>query len=179
MPGRNPKIVETIEVDNSKTHYTKAEIEARTLNTPTLLSRRLYPPKWLNQAGRNEWKRIVRLAKRSGIFNALDTNALGMYCQSYGRAVEAYDEYKKLKHLMGEDKNVLVMSSGKINPLIRLMQQEEEQCRKWSAVLGLDPVGRARLGLAKAKHADDDDPMAQLLNEITDYVNTGPGGDNG
>jgi P27 family predicted phage terminase small subunit len=157
MPGRKPKLIEAIAADNSATRYTKAEIEARELNTPQLVSRRLYPPKWL--------------ARQAGIFNGLDVNALGMYCQSYGRAVEAYNEYKKLKRLMGTDKNVLVMSSGKINPLIRLMQQEEEQCRKWSAVLGLDPVGRARLGLAKAKHAADEDPMSQLLSEITDFVN--------
>jgi len=172
MPGRKPKLIEAIEADNSATRYTKAEIEARELNTPQLVSRRLYPPKWLNDPGLHEWKRIIRLARRAGVFNGLDVNALGMYCQSYGRAVEAYDEYKKLKRLMGADKNVLVMSSGKINPLIRLMQQEEEQCRKWSAVLGLDPVGRARIGLAKARHADDGDDMADLLSEIEEWVNS-------
>jgi P27 family predicted phage terminase small subunit len=171
MPGRHPKSIQAIEADNSQIHLTKAEMEARCINTPGVITRRLYPPKWLNDAGRQEWKRIVRLARRAGIFNGLDVNALGMYCQSYGRAVEAYDEYRKLKRLMGADKNVLVMSSGKINPLIRLMQQEEEQCRKWSAVLGLDPVGRARIGLAKAKHADDDDPMAAFLNNIERDLN--------
>ncbi len=175
MPGRKPKLVEAIEADNSATRYTKSEIEARELNTPQLASRRLYPPKWLNEVGKHEWKRILRLARRAGVFNGLDVNALGMYCQSYGRAVEAYDEYRKLKRLMGADKNVLVMSSGKINPLIRLMQQEEEQCRKWSAVLGLDPVGRARIGLAKARHAEDDDPMEQLLNEAKSYLIEGSG----
>ena len=29
MPGRNPKLVEAIEADNSKIHLTKAEIEAK------------------------------------------------------------------------------------------------------------------------------------------------------
>jgi P27 family predicted phage terminase small subunit len=169
MPGRNPKLIGEIEADNSRTRYTKAEIEARKLNTPVVSKTKMAPPIWMNELARKEWRRIIRIAQSSEVYTSLDTNALAMYCQSYSRLREAYTEYKKLQSRIGEEKTALITSKGQINPLIRLMQMEEEQCRKWGAILGLDPTGRARIGIARSKK-EQADPMQQLLDEVQEFM---------
>lgn len=172
MPGRNPKIPETL--DDGRTHYSKAEIEARRANTPKIESARLRPPKWLDDIARIEWRRVVRLARESGIYTDLDVNALGMYCMSYSRAIQAYKEYKELEERQSVDnpgKSVMIYK-GRTNPLMSVAMAAEDQCRKWSAILGLDPVSRARMGIAR-KNATVEDPLEDLLNEFTNYANSG------
>ena len=170
MPGRYPKLIEEIEADNSRTHKTKAEIEARKAATPQGESAYLRAPDWLNDVARREWRRIIRLARRSGIFTNLDLNALGMYCQSYSRLRLAYQEYDKLQAKIGDKQTALVTSKMQINPLIKLMQQEEEQCRRWGGLLGLDPTGRARIGLARNRKEEQSE-FEQFLSNVQDGLN--------
>jgi P27 family predicted phage terminase small subunit len=158
VPGRNPKLLAEIDQDNSRTRYTKAVIDARRAETPTIEKATLRAPEWLDDTARKEWRRIIRLTRDAGIYTDLDTNALGMYCMAFSRARLAYDEYKRLAEKVAETdpgKTVLVTSRGKMNPLLRIAIDAEEQCRKWAAILGLDPVGRARIGVQRAKRKDE------------------------
>ena len=61
-------------------------------------------------------------------------------------------------------------SKMQINPLIKLMQQEEEQCRRWGGLLGLDPTGRARIGLARNRKEEQSE-FEQFLNNVQDDLN--------
>jgi len=173
MPGRLPKTIQQIEKDNSRTRYTKAEIESRRENTPRIYSSTLRAPVWLDEVARKEWRRIIRLARSSDIYTDLDANALGMYCKAFSRALEAYVEYHKLEERVKKDNpeaNLLIAKNGKPNPLLRIAMEAEDQCRKWAAILGLDPVSRARIGLARKK-TEQIDPFKQLLDDVDDYVN--------
>ena len=173
MPGRLPKTIQQIEKDNSRTNYTKAEIEARKKYTPTVERSTLRVPAWLDEVAKKEWHRIIRLARDSGIYTDLDANALGMYCKAFSRALEAYSEYEKLKEMVHKDNpdaNLLITKDKKPNPLLRIAMEAEDQCRKWAAILGLDPVSRARIGLARKRHEEADE-MEQLLDDVTDYMN--------
>jgi P27 family predicted phage terminase small subunit len=174
MPGRHPKLIEAIDEDNTRTRYTRAEIDARREHTPRVEGNRLRPPSWLDPVARKEWRRIVRLADKAELYSDLDANALGMYCMAYSRAVNAYAEYKKLEEkYRGEDdsRTVMVTSRGKTNPLLKLAMEAEEQCRKWSALLGLDPVARARMGLARKNNPDAYDPFEAFLNSRSSFLN--------
>lgn len=173
MPGRMPKTVDQIDKDNSRTRYTKEEIKARRENTPKIDQSTLRVPEWLDEISKKEWHRIVRLTRQSGIYTDLDINALAMYCKAYSRAREAYDEYRKLEERVkkeNKDANILVSKNGKANPLIRIAIEAEDQCRKWAAILGLDPVSRARIGIARKK-TEPIDPLEQLLDDVSDFVN--------
>jgi len=160
------KLPETL--DERTGHRTKAVIEARKENTPKIAPGRLRPPTWLDEVGKKEWRKIIRLSKDAGIFTSLDVNALGHYCQSFSRLIAVYDEYRKAQEKTPGTSIIIVR--GYINPLIKEMQQEEDQCRKWGSILGLDPVSRARIGNARAKKQLSD-PMEDLLNDVTEYVN--------
>ena len=93
-----------------------------------------------------------------------------MYCQSYSRLRLAYQEYDKLQAKIGDKQTALVTSKMQINPLIKLMQQEEEQCRRWGGLLGLDPTGRARIGLARNKNEEQSE-FENFLNNVQDDLN--------
>lgn len=160
MPGRNPKLIEQIEEDNSRTRYTREEIEARRENTPRIESAKLTAPHWLGKVAKKEFRRIVKLAINAGIFTDLDVNALGMYCQSYERLILLYAELEKLRGLMPRD--AMISSAGQ--KVMRAIQREEDHCRKYGGLLGLDPVARARIGLAKSKK--DTDPFEDFLNGL-------------
>ena len=173
MPGRMPKTLQQIDEDNSRTNYTKAEIAARREYTPTINKAVLRAPSWLDNTAKKEWRRILHLARDSGIYTDLDANALGMYCKAFSRALEAYAEYEKLTERVKKenpDANLLVAKGGRANPLLRIAMDAEDQCRKWAAILGLDPVSRARIGLARKRGAQID-PLEALLENVTNYVN--------
>lgn len=162
MPGRNPKLIQQIEEDNTRTRYTKGEIEARRENTPVVESARLRPPAWLGKGARKEFKRIIKLAINAGIYTDLDINALGMYCMSFERLTGLYRELERLQSLTPRD--ALISSAGQ--RLMRAIRAEEDHCKKYGGLLGLDPVARARIGLAKSKKPDD--PFEDFLNELDD-----------
>lgn len=173
MPGRMPKTIQQIEKDNSRTRYTKAEIEARKELTPSIDRATLRVPAWLDETAKKEWRRIIRLSRGSGIYTDLDTNALGMYCKAFSRAMEAYAEYDKLKERVlkeNPDANLMITKDKRPNPLLKIAMEAEDQCRKWSAILGIDPVSRARIGIARKK-AVMFDPLDDLLNDVEDFVN--------
>jgi phage terminase small subunit len=82
----------------------------------------------------------------------------------------AYQEYDKLQAKIGDKQTALVTSKMQINPLIKLMQQEEEQCRRWGGLLGLDPTGRARIGLARNRKEEQSE-FEKFLNNVQDDLN--------
>ena len=172
MPGRNPKTPEAIAADPRRGHRTRVLREAREESTPKISSAVLRVPGWLDDTAKKEWRRIIKLARKAEIFSDLDLGALGMYCQAYSRLQKAYTVYNQLQEKIGSNNTALITKDGKINPLIDLMRKEEEQCRKWGSILGLDPVGRARIGVARAK-SDKRDPLEDLINDVTAYMNQG------
>ena len=175
MPGRNPNLPEVM-IDSRK-HYTKADIAARKENTPEIDSAKMRAPAWLDDIAKKEWRRIVRLAKHSGIYTDLDVNTLGMYCMNYSRVVQAYKEYKDQSERVAaeHDGRPPLVYKGQLNPYLAVAMKAEEQCRKLSAILGLDPVSRARMGLARKNAIQPVDPLEELLNE---FVGAASGGKN-
>lgn len=162
MPGRNPKTLEAIEKDNSKTRYTKSEIEKRRKHTPKVGSAVLRVPAWLDDSAKKEWRRIVKLARASNIYTDLDSNALGSYCQVFSRLQEYYLKLNQIR--ADRPSEWIVDYKGVINSLLRLIRDEENHLRKWGGILGLDPVARARIGIA-APGEDESDPFDDFLND--------------
>lgn len=99
-------------------------------------------PAHLNPSARAEWKRLARDLNRIGLLTMVDRAALAVYCQSYGRWVEAE---RKLR----ETPVLLKMPSGYIqhSPWLTIANKERELMARYMAELGLTPSSRSRLAI--------------------------------
>lgn len=101
------------------------------------------PPNWLvNEIAIEEWKRIVKELEATPLFNNLDYNNLGVYCNS----VAKYSELVKqvgMKFRIGKE----------LNNLVSLELKYSDEIKKYASLLGLTLDGKLRLitGDIKAK----------------------------
>ena len=157
MTGRKPNPISVL--DNDKWHMTAEEMEARANNEPDGCDDALEPPKTLSKEARKEWKRLVRLYRQldASIINDLDLGMLGAYCESRARFIEAQKHYNPDEMITWTDRGPVE------NPYMKIMDKEGQLIAKYGEQLALTPVGRARIGIAKAKKEIANDPMAELL----------------
>jgi P27 family predicted phage terminase small subunit len=158
MAGRKPHPFQIVEANAKKQRTGKSKIEARKKHEPKIESAKLKCPTHLPLEAQKEWKRIVKLYAEleEKIMTDLDVNALEIYCESIVT-------YRKAMLKIRETAEVYKSDQGpKINPWLKVANDSATQIKKYGEILLLDPVSRARVGLAKAKH-EDDDPMAKLL----------------
>ena len=50
-----------------------------------------YPPRFLNAYGRAEWRRVIKVLIKAGLYSELDRTILSIYCQEYGTWRDALD----------------------------------------------------------------------------------------
>ena len=161
MKGRKPYPFEVINATNDKNRITKAKLEERKANQPTIDSARLRCPEHLSEDAKKEWRRIVKLYKELShpIVTDLDVNALEIYC-------EAVVTYRKAMQKIRETSEVYVSRSNptpKKNPWLTVANEAASQVKKYGEVLLLDPVSRARASLAKDKDDEKTDGMSAFL----------------
>lgn len=93
------------------------------------------PPNWLvNEITIEEWKRIVKELEATPLFNNLDYNNLGVYCNS----VAKYSELVKqvgMKFRIGKE----------LNNLVSLELKYSDEIKKYASLLGLTLDGKLRL----------------------------------
>lgn len=93
------------------------------------------PPNWLvNEVAIEEWKRIVKELEATPLFNNLDYNNLGVYCN----AVAKYSELVKqvgMKFRIGKE----------LNNLVSLELKYSDEIKKYASLLGLTLDGKLRL----------------------------------
>ena len=94
-----------------------------------------HPPDWLvNDIARAEWKRLVKELEATPIFNNLDYNNLGAYCN----AVAKYSEIVKqvgMKFRIGKE----------LNNLVTLELKYSDEIKKYASLLGLTLDGKLKL----------------------------------
>ncbi len=161
MAGRKPYPHAVMAATNDRQRLTKDELARRKENEPQIQSCKLTCPSHLTDDAKKEWRRIVKLYKEfeEPIMSDLDVNALEIYCESLVT-------YRKAMKKVRETAEVYVSKTEqnhpKKNPWLTVANEASAQIKKYGEVLLLDPVSRARAGLAKAKQ-DDDNPMAEYL----------------
>ena len=158
--GRKPTL--SVVLDNSKAHKTKAQLEARAAHEPRGCSDALEPPESLSEAAKKHWVRLVALYRELNvpILNDLDSDILAAYCEAVAIYQEAEQKYQG-QPLVG-------YSEGRIveNPYLSIMTREGKNIAKYAEQLCLSPVGRARMGIAKAKAEVEGDPMEGILSSV-------------
>lgn len=161
MKGRKAHPFQVVEVNAKEQKTGKKRIDGRKKNEPKIQSNKLSCPKHLTDEAQKEWSRIVELYKEldQPIMTDLDTNALEIYC-------EALVTYRKAMVKVRETSEVYVSkqegNKPKVNPWLRVANDAATQIKKYGEILLLDPVSRARVGLAKSKQ-EELDPMEALL----------------
>ena len=162
MKGRKPYPFQVMEATNDKNRLTKAQLEGRANKQPKIKSSALKCPRHMSLPAQKEWKRIVKLYKEleEPIMSDLDVNALEIYC-------EALVTYRKAMQKVRETSEVYISKTDqnkpKKNPWLSVANEAAMQMKKYGEILLLDPVSRARVGLAKSKSQEEEDPMAAFL----------------
>lgn len=149
MQGRKPYPQVLMEANNERDRLTREELKKRRLNEPKTKSNRLRCPKHLESEAKKEWRRIVKLYGefKQAILSDLDCNALEVYCN-------ALVTYRKATKMVRETSEIYVRKGDKTpkkNPWLRIAEDASETMRKYGEILLLNPVSRARMGIAKAK----------------------------
>lgn len=146
MPTRAVSVVTMgVGKKGSGKHWTKAQVEARQAaaegmkrETPT----KLRVPDWLSEEARKVWYNVIRRAKKLELYDMLDTETLGLYCD----AVVQYKELSEMKAKSVDD--------------IKAMQAWARIIVGLADKLGLTPQSRARLIKKKAD---------EILDEFSEF----------
>jgi P27 family predicted phage terminase small subunit len=151
--------------ENIKKHLTNAERDARQ-RAEGALKRAKRPqlrcPKWLDDDAREIFMETKKRLKGLELLDNADVELLGIYCD----AVSKYRAASKV--LASLDENGILVAD----------KDEIAACQSWARLvagyaekLGLTPTARARLAKRKAERGPTD-PLEQLLDDVTDFVNT-------
>lgn len=104
-------------------------------------------PKWLHPYGRAEWRRVVKLLAPTGKLTEADLAPLASYCQ-------AVAELQLASELLETEGRTFTTEKGYVgqHPAIAMQRSAWAAIRSFSALFGLDPQSRAKLGApAKAE----------------------------
>lgn len=152
-----PKPVKVL--DNIQKHLTRSERAARAAAEGSVRREkrsRLRVPSWLSPAAREIFLETKRKLRGLQILDGSDTNALAIYS-------DLVSKYRSMSQaISGEDYPDL--------DYIKACQAWLPKIRSYEDSLGLTPNARARLARKKAAQGPVDH-LAELLDDVTDYVN--------
>lgn len=109
-----------------------------------------YAPRFLSREAKNEWRRMVPALMDLGLYTEVDQVALVMYCQAYGRWVEA-------ERKIDEDGAVRITDRGYQHQgaWAQIANKRWSQVRAMLAEFGLTPASRSRLRLGEQEEQDE------------------------
>ena len=109
-------------------------------NEPTPL---VTAPEWpahLTDDARKEWERLIPLLISNKLISELDTAALALYCQSYGRWAQAE---RKIAETPGDGLLIKAPSGYPIqNPYLNIAKRAMADCYRYLQLFGLSPSAR-------------------------------------
>lgn len=163
MQGRKPYSHALMEATNDKQRLTKDELRKREQNEPKIQSNFLECPEYLSDEAKAEWHRIVTLYGeiKQRILCDLDINALEVYCN-------AVVTYRKAILKVSETSEVYVKKGDKTprkNPWQRIADEAADTIKKYGELLLLNPVSRARMGIARVKPIEELTGMGLFLRQ--------------
>lgn len=103
-------------------------------------------PEHLTAEAKAEWDRITPLLLRYRLVTVIDTAALALYCQAYGRWKEAESKIAEMRGKGGDGLLVKAPSGYPIqNPYLAIANRAMEDCHKYLQQFGLSPSARTRV----------------------------------
>lgn len=105
-------------------------------------------PTHLSVEAKAEWMRIAPLLLQYRLVTDIDTAALALYCQAYGRWQQAESAIAKIRAKGGDDDGLLVKSPSGYpiqNPYLAIVNRAMEDCHKYLQQFGMSPSARTRV----------------------------------
>lgn len=98
-------------------------------------------PAFLKKQAKTEWRRVARRLHDAGLLTYIDRAALAVYCQAYGRWVEAEEALKASGgEILVSDKNNFYH-----NPWAGVAKNAYRDLIKYAAEFGMTPSSRGRI----------------------------------
>ena len=151
--GRKPKPTKTKELAGNP--------GKRPLNggepQPPVPERVPYSPRHLNEDARKEWSRVIGMLMDVGLYTEVDRAALAMYCQAWGRWVQA-------ERKLAEQDLILTGEKGGSyqNPMLHVANKAQDQLRKMLPEFGFSPSARSRINIP----GKDEPSLAEQLFDM-------------
>lgn len=151
-------------INNSTYKKSQSDLDARIETEQALKTNaKLTCPKYLSEAAKKEWRRVIRLYKglEVDILCDLDISALVIYCEAwavYKKAQETWAKYTQVVAANPEAQRIL-------DKCFALMEKQSKIINSISEQLCLTPVGRARMGIMNNRNAKDTSAIEDLMNE--------------
>lgn len=153
-------------IDPAVYKKSNAELENRkNMESKLKSSARLTCPKYLSDAAKKEWRRVIKLYRglEVDILSDLDVSALVIYCEAwsiYRKAQETWAKYTQVVAANPEAQRVL-------DKCFNIMEKQSKTISSVSEQLCLTPVGRARMGIM-GKKDDEESAIDKLFNDDED-----------
>ncbi len=112
-------------------------------------------PEHLGSEARKEWRRTARELARLGLLTKIDRTALALYCQAWGRWVEAEEALRKYGTMVKSPTGFPMQS-----PYLAVANKAMEQMRQLLVEFGMSPSSRSRVHAEPS--AEEEDPLEQL-----------------
>jgi P27 family predicted phage terminase small subunit len=98
------------------------------------------PPDFLCGAAKGEWRRLAPEMHALGLLTALDQSLFAVYCQTFGRWLEA-------ERLIETEGLTARGSTGNVvaHPVVKIATQAARDVCRYAAEFGLTPCARARM----------------------------------
>ena len=113
------------------------------------------PPSHFNRWAKKVWREYGQLLLDAGLFTELDSVAFEMFCQAYGRWIDA-------ERQLLEEGEILTSAQGGLyqNPRLGIANRAWDQLKRMLPEFGLTPAERTRVAALVAEEEDD---LATLL----------------
>ena len=108
-------------------------------------------PPHLSEEAKKEWRRVSRMLHQLGLLTEADVTALALYCQVYGRWIEAEKKLASFGMLI-KTPNDLPMQS----PYLSIANRCFDQLKSMLTEFGMTPSSRSRLSVAQPEEEEDD-----------------------
>ena len=101
-------------------------------------------PDWLSATAKEHWPVIAEPLYAAGLLTAIDTTALGLFCESFVLWKEANDKVAKFGPVVKGAAGYPVRS-----PYLRIVSQQSELMLRILVEFGMTPSSRSRCAVAK------------------------------
>lgn len=105
-------------------------------------------PDWLSAGAKQHWPVIAEPLHAAGLLTAIDTTALGLFCESFVLWKDANDKVAKFGAVVKGAAGYPVRS-----PYLRIVSQQSEFMLRVLAEFGASPSSRSRCTVAKPDHS--------------------------
>lgn len=171
MKGRKPLPKKVIELKGgtAHTHRKKKKTSSDPPQTSHVPPSEIFTcPNLLDEMGKREWGRIIKLLNERGIINRLDRSVLAAYCEAYSQWRKTTLQINKdgLVYYYGleldEKRRIVKSGFPKAHPLIKIQNDAYKRMIKTGDLLGLNPSSRKSLGVEDTKPREKD-PYEEFL----------------